>query len=242
MNITAIIPARMGASRLPGKPLADIGGLPMVVHTWRAAAHHPDLDDAVVATDHPDIAAAVQHAGGRATLTGEHPSGTDRCAEASRLLGLTGPNHAILNLQGDEPFPEADHLSTVCAALRAGQADIVTAMRPALDEEAGQPERVKVAAGADGRALFFSRSAIPHSGPHHIHLGIYAFAPDVLARCAALPVSRLERLERLEQLRWLEAGMHLHVTEVAAAHGPGSVDTEADLERMRAWWKANRAV
>jgi len=240
VNITAIIPARMGASRLPGKPLADIGGAPMVVHTWRAATQHPDLDRAVVATDHADIAQAVEAAGGEAVLTGEHPSGTDRCAEACRLLHLQGPDQAILNLQGDEPFPEAGHLSAVCAALRSGLGDIVTAMRPALDGEAQQPERVKVAAGTNGRALYFSRSAIPHGGPHHIHLGIYAFAPGVLERCAALPPGHLEQIERLEQLRWLEAGMHLHVATVSAAHGPGSVDTEADLERMRRWWKQHQ--
>lgn len=238
MKITAIIPARMGASRLPSKPMADIGGTPMVVHTWRAAHQHPDLDAAIVATDHADIAAAIERAGGTAVLTGVHPSGTDRCAEACRTLGLVGDDHAILNLQGDEPFPDAAHLTAVCNALRQGRGDVVTAVRPASEGEAALPERVKAALGSDGRALYFSRTAIPHGGPQHIHIGLYGYAPGVLARCAALPEGRLERIERLEQLRWLEAGMHLHAAVVTESEGPGSVDTPADLDRIRAWWSA----
>ena len=238
MKITAIIPARMGASRLPSKPMADIGGTPMVVHTWRAAHQHPDLDAAIVATDHADIAAAIERAGGTAVLTGVHPSGTDRCAEACRTLGLVGDDHAILNLQGDEPFPDAAHLTAVCNALRQGRGDVVTAVRSASEGEAALPERVKAALGSDGRALYFSRTAIPHGGPQHIHIGLYGYAPGVLARCAALPEGRLERIERLEQLRWLEAGMHLHAAVVTESEGPGSVDTPADLDRIRAWWSA----
>lgn len=238
MKITAIIPARMGASRLPSKPMADIGGTPMVVHTWRAAHQHPDLDAAIVATDHADIASAVERAGGTAVLTGVHPSGTDRCAAACRALGLVGDDHAILNLQGDEPFPDAAHLTAVCNALRQGRGDVITAVRPASEGEAALPERVKAALGSDGRALYFSRTAIPHGGPHHIHIGLYGYAPGVLARCAALPEGRLERIERLEQLRWLEAGMHLHAAVVTESEGPGSVDTPADLDRIRAWWNA----
>lgn len=238
MKITAIIPARMGASRLPSKPMADIGGTPMVVHTWRAAHQHPDLDAAIVATDHSDIASAVERAGGTAVLTGVHPSGTDRCAAACRALGLVGDDHAILNLQGDEPFPDAAHLTAVCNALRQGRGDVITAVRPASEGEAALPERVKAALGSDGRALYFSRTAIPHGGPHHIHIGLYGYAPGVLARCAALPEGRLERIERLEQLRWLEAGMHLHAAVVTESEGPGSVDTPADLDRIRAWWNA----
>jgi len=239
VRITAIIPARMGASRLPGKPLADIGGEPMVVHAWRAAEGHPDLDGAVVATDHPDIVDAVTAAGGRAILTGDHPSGTDRCAEAFRHLGPAVADHGILNLQGDEPFPEAAHLAAVCAAMRSGRADVVTAMRLAAPEEPAKPERVKVACNTEGRALYFSREAIPHGGPHHIHIGVYGFAPGALERCAALPQGRLEASERLEQLRWLEAGLHLHVVHVDEADGPGSVDTAEDLERVRHWWGAH---
>ena len=238
LKITAIIPARMGASRLPGKPLADIGGTPMVVHAWRAADQHPDLDAAIVATDHTDIAAAVEQAGGTTVLTGVHPSGTDRCAEACHTLGLVGEEHAILNLQGDEPFPDATHLTAVCSALRQRRGDVVTAVRPAVGGEAALPERVKAALGSDGRALFFSRTAIPQGGPYHIHIGLYGYAPGVLARCAALPEGRLERIERLEQLRWLEAGMHLHAEVVTKSEGPGSVDTANDLDRVRIWWNA----
>lgn len=234
MTITAIIPARMAASRLPGKPLADIGGTPMVVHTLRAALGHPDIDDAVVATDHPDIAAAVEAAGGRALLTGEHPSGTDRCHAAWEQLGQ--PEGAIINLQGDEPFPESAHLTALCAALRQRAGQVVTARRPAEDGERDRPERVKVQVDDAGRALAFSRSAVPPEGPHFIHLGLYGFAPGMLSHCAQLPEGRLERLEKLEQLRWLEAGVHIQLVDVEATDHPGSVDTPEDLERVKAWW------
>lgn len=234
MTITAIIPARLAASRLPGKPLADIGGTPMVVHTLRAALHHPDIDDAVVATDHPDIAAAVTSAGGRALLTGEHPSGTDRCHAAWKQLGR--PAGAIINLQGDEPFPEAAHLTALCQALRKGVGDVITLRRPAEAGEPERPERVKVHADPSGRALAFSRTAVPPEGPHFIHLGLYGFGPQALSHCAELPQGRLEQLEKLEQLRWLEAGVHIQMVDVGASDHPGSVDTPEDLERVRNWW------
>ena len=239
VRITAIIPARMDASRLPGKPLADIGGTPMVVHAWRAADRHPGIDEALVATDHPDIVHAVEYAGGRAILTGEHPSGTDRCLAAWQAM--EHPEGAVINLQGDEPFPDAEHLNALCGLLRQPQTQVATVRRPAKPAEVDLPERVKVECDPDGRALRFSRAPVPLAGPHHIHLGLYGFAPGWLERCAMLPIGRLEQQERLEQLRWLEAGVHIHVVDVEDTTGPGSVDTEDDLERVRRW-HANRSA
>ena len=234
VRITAIIPARMATTRLPGKPLVDIGGTPMVVHAWQAADRHPDIDDALVATDHPDIVHAVEDAGGRAILTGEHPSGTDRCSAAWQAID--GAKGAVINLQGDEPFPDPDHLTALCGRLRQEGTQVATVRRPAEPGEAAMPERVKVECDADGRALRFSRSPVPPDGPHHIHLGLYGFAPGWLERCAALPIGRLEQVERLEQLRWLEAGVHIHVVDVRDSAGPGSVDTRNDLDRVRRWY------
>ena len=239
VKITAIIPARMDASRLPGKPLADIGGTPMVVHAWRAADQHPDIDDALVATDHPDIAQAVEDAGGRVILTGEHPSGTDRCLAAWQAL--EGAEGAVINLQGDEPFPNPEHLTALCQLLHEPHTQVATVRRPAEPGEADLTERVKVECDADGQALRFSRTPVPPAGPHHIHLGLYGFAPGWLERCASLPIGRLEQKERLEQLRWLEAGVNIHVVDVGDANGPGSVDTQDDLERVRQWL-ANRTA
>lgn len=233
MKITAIIPARMGASRLPGKPLADIGGAPMVVHTWRAAIQHPDIDEVLVATDHPEIVRAVEGAGGRAILTGDHPSGTDRCLAAWQAMEAA--EGAVINLQGDEPFPDPEHLTALCRQLRQPGTQVATVRRPAAPGETQRPERVKVECNADGQALRFSRSPVPPDGPHFIHLGLYGFAPGWLEHCASLPVGRLEQEERLEQLRWLEAGVHIHVVDVQDATGPGSVDTQDDLDRVRLW-------
>lgn len=235
MKITAIIPARMDSTRLPGKPLADIGGTPMVVHAWRAAQAHPDIDDVLVATDHPDIADAVRRAGGNAVLTGEHPSGTDRCHAAWLSLGPDAADHAVVNLQGDEPFPDGQHIAALCQCLHSGNA-VATVRRQASAGESDLPERVKVECDADGRALRFSRRPVPTHGPHHIHIGLYGFGPGWLDRCARLPLGQLEQKERLEQLRWLEAGIPIQVVDVAEAGGPGSVDTQEDLERVRAWY------
>lgn len=223
----------MGSTRLPGKPLADIGGTPMVVHTLRAAEGHPSIDRVCVATDHADIAEIVRLHGGEAVMTSSgHTTGTDRCLEAWNHWGGQG---AVLNLQGDEPFPEESHITAICTALQNGHSDVITAMRPANSDEPQLPERVKVATDRHHQALYFSRSAIPFGGPHFIHLGIYGFAPGALAICAGLPMGRLEAIEKLEQLRWLEAGMKIHLVQVETPDGPGAIDTERDLERVRKW-------
>lgn len=211
----------------------------MVVHTWRAAAMHPGIDQVCVATDHEDIARAIRSEGGYALMTrSDHSTGTDRCLDAWTQWGREG---AVINLQGDEPFPESAHLDAICGALRAGRWDVVSAMRPSRPGEAESAHRVKVAAGGDGRALYFSRAPVPHGGPYWIHLGIYGFAPGSLERCAGLPAGSLESREGLEQLRWLESGMHIGMVEVSEGGSPGAVDTEEDLQRLRAWYASEHA-
>lgn len=209
----------------------------MVVHTWRAASRHPGIARVIVATDDQAIAEAVRTAGGEANMTGVHVSGTDRCHEV--WLGLGSPDTPILNLQGDEPFPDAAHLDAMCTALQRGTWDVVTPMRTAHPGEIEQPERVKVATDENGRALSFSRAPTAHRATGGIHIGIYGFAPGMLGHCASLPEGLLEKKEKLEQLRWLEAGVSIGVVHVTDATGPGSVDTPDDLERVRNWYAAN---
>ena len=236
MKVSVIIPARKGSTRLPNKPLADINGTPMIVHTWRSAVAHPEVDRVCVATDDAAIAEAIHAAGGDAMMTAAtHTTGTDRCLEVWKHWGDEG---AVVNLQGDEPFPAPEHLSALCAALRENRWEVVSLMRPCQPEEAVSPHRVKAAINAQGRALYFSRSPIPSGGPFHIHLGLYGFAPGALARCANLPQGVLEASEKLEQLRWLEAGVNMGMVTVEEGRSPGSVDTEADLEKVRAWHRS----
>jgi 3-deoxy-manno-octulosonate cytidylyltransferase (CMP-KDO synthetase) len=235
VNISAIIPARAGSTRLPNKPLADIGGEPMIVHTWRAAHQHPDISRVCVATDDAGIAKVVLAAGGEAMLTDPaHSTGTDRCHEVWKAWGDGG---AVINLQGDEPFPDPAHLSSICTALRSQSWEVVSAMRPATSGEVESPHRVKVAVNAQQQALYFSRAAVPSGGPFHIHIGIYGFAPGAMDRCTALPKGRLEKSERLEQLRWLESGMSIGMVSVSEGSSPGPVDTAEDLSRLRHWYQ-----
>jgi 3-deoxy-manno-octulosonate cytidylyltransferase (CMP-KDO synthetase) len=210
----------------------------MIVHTWRAAAQHPKIHEVCVATDHEDIAAAVRTAGGKAIMTSaEHSSGTDRCAEALQHWPDAQEN-AILNLQGDEPFPHPHHISALCDRLGEGQWEIVSAMRAGRAGDASSPHRVKVAAAADGRAVYFSRSAVPYGAPPLIHIGLYGFAPGALVQCAHLPPGRIEKQERLEQLRWLENGLSIGMVQVSEGDTPGPVDTPEDLERARNWHRS----
>lgn len=215
-----MIPARYGSSRLPGKALADLGGSPMVVHVWRRA--RMALEHVVVATDDPRIAEAVRAAGGLAVMTGEAPNGTARVAAAAVEADV------IVNVQGDEPFVDPAHILAVGRAVDDAH-PIATAAAPLADP--ADPARVKVVTDARGRALYFSRAPIPHGGPWRLHVGLYAFAREVLERVVRLPPSALELSERLEQLRWLEAGYPIQVVDVDRAEG--GIDTPADLEQAR---------
>ena len=232
-----IIPARMAASRLPGKPLADIGGEPMIVHVWRRACEAA-IGPVFVAADSQDIVDAIERAGGRAVLTDpSHASGSDRVYEALCALDRGGRHDIVVNVQGDLPTIEPAHIRACLAPLADESVDVAT-----LAAEIGQPpERndeniVKMigAAIAPGRwrALYFTRAAAPWGdGPLLHHIGLYAWRRAALARFVSLPVSALEARERLEQLRALEANMRIDGVLVDAV--PLGVDTPADLARAR---------
>ena len=239
MNPLIVIPARLASTRLPGKPLADIGGQPMIVWVWRRAVE-AGLGRVIVACADQEIAAAVADAGGEAVLTAaDHASGSDRVFEAVSQADPDAAHDVVVNLQGDLPTLESEALRTVTAPLADPDVDIATlANEITEDAELADPSKVKVvialAPGARiGRALYFSRLTVPGgAGPHYHHIGIYAFRREALARFVGLPEGVLEARENLEQLRALEAGMRIDAALVDSF--PMGVDTPADLARARA--------
>ncbi|MBV8097357.1 MAG: 3-deoxy-manno-octulosonate cytidylyltransferase [Acetobacteraceae bacterium] len=238
MNPIVIIPARMASTRLPGKPLAEIGGQPMIVHVL-ARAQQACIGPVAVACGELVIFDAVRRAGGTAVLTDPAlPSGSDRVDAALASLDPAGVHDVVVNLQGDLPTLPPDYLRTVLLPLGDPAVDIATLAAPIRSEaEAKVASVVKVACGFDHQravapAIYFSRLPIPGGeGPRWHHIGIYAFRRAALARFVALPESPLEKREKLEQLRALEAGMRIGCALVAEA--PFGVDTPADLERAR---------
>lgn len=231
-----LIPARLNSARLPGKALADIDGRPMIVRVWTRACA-AGLGPVAVATDAPEIARAVEAAGGTAVFAdAEHACGSDRIGEALRKLDPERRHGAVVNLQGDQPFLPDGALAAALALLDDPAVDIGTLATPALAEEADDPNAVKLVGAqiAPGRlrALYFTRARAPHGeGPLHKHIGVYAFRRAALERFVALPPSPLELRERLEQLRALEAGMRIDAEIVNSL--PLGVDTPDDLERAR---------
>jgi 3-deoxy-manno-octulosonate cytidylyltransferase (CMP-KDO synthetase) len=231
-----VIPARMAATRLPGKPLADIGGLPMIVHVLRRA-QEARVGDVVVATDSEAVAAAVEKAGGRAVMTRSgHVSGSDRIYEA---LETVDPEHAIevvVNVQGDLPtLPPAD-IRTALQPLADPEVDIATLAAEITDPaERTDPNVVKVTgtpvAARRMRANAFTRADAAGPGPHYHHIGLYAYRRAALERFVHLKPSANEQREKLEQLRALDAGMRIDVVLVKSV--PLGVDTPADLEKAR---------
>jgi 3-deoxy-manno-octulosonate cytidylyltransferase (CMP-KDO synthetase) len=237
-DVLILIPARMAATRLPGKPLADIGGVPMIVHVLRRA-QEAAVGPVVVATDSEAIAAAVAKAGGRALLTrADHLCGSDRIYEALEQIDADGGAKIVVNLQADLPTLSPAAVAAALAPLGDPAVDIATiAAEIVLPEERSDPNVVKVigTAVAPGRlrALYFTRATAPAGeGPLYHHIGIYAFRRAALGKFVKLPPSPLERREKLEQLRALEAGMRIDVALVDAV--PLGVDTPADLEKARA--------
>jgi len=238
----AIIPARFHSTRLPGKALALIGGRPMVCHVAERTRRARGLARVIVATDDARIAHAIAATGAEAVLTrADHPSGTDRLAEVARALDAA----IVVNVQGDLPLLDPAMVEGLVARMTAEptlpMATLVVALRD--QAEWRSPHVVKAVVGADGRALYFSRSPIPFDRDGRRapgerfgwrHVGMYAYRRDVLLRLAALPPSPLERREQLEQLRALENGIAIGVVEWTAAEPLIEVDTEADLERARA--------
>jgi 3-deoxy-manno-octulosonate cytidylyltransferase (CMP-KDO synthetase) len=241
-DVLILIPARMAATRLPGKPLADIAGEPMIVHVLRRA-QEAELGPVVVATDCADIAAIVDKAGGRAVMTrADHASGSDRIFEALAKVdsGTGAKNRAqiVVNLQADLPTIAAADIAAALRPLADDAVDIATlAAEIKVAAERTDPNVVKVVgtpvALARLRALYFTRATAPTGeGPLYHHIGLYAYRRAALERFVKLPPSPLERREKLEQLRALEAGMRIDVAIVDTV--PLGVDTPADLERARA--------
>jgi 3-deoxy-manno-octulosonate cytidylyltransferase (CMP-KDO synthetase) len=239
-----LIPARLQATRLPGKPLADIGGEPMIVHVWRRACE-AGVGPVAVATDAASIAEAVEKAGGRAVMTrADHASGSDRIAEAAEILDPAGRHDVIVNVQGDFPTIDPAAIAAAVEPLADPAVDIATlAAEITEDEERTNPNVVKLVGSEVAprrlRALYFTRATAPSGdGPLYHHVGLYAFRRAALERFVALPPSPLERRERLEQLRALEAGMRIDAMVID--HVPFGVDTPEYLERARAVIAARR--
>jgi 3-deoxy-manno-octulosonate cytidylyltransferase (CMP-KDO synthetase) len=234
-RIVAIIPARYQATRLPGKPLALIGGQPMIAHVYARASEARLVDSVLVATDDPRIAEAVDAFGGTAVMTrADHPSGTDRLAEVAAHLSAD----IIVNLQGDEPMLDPASVDAAIAPLLADPTIPMGTLRtPLAPEDADNPNVVKVVVNLAGDALYFTRASVPYLRPGQTpapswrHLGLYVYRRDTLLRLATLAPTPLEQSEGLEQLRALEHGIRLHTVAVPAASP--SVDTPEDLARVR---------
>jgi 3-deoxy-manno-octulosonate cytidylyltransferase (CMP-KDO synthetase) len=237
-SVLILIPARMASTRLPGKPLADIAGRPMIVHVLDRA-QESGLGPVYVATDSEEIAIAVTKAGGRAVMTrADHVSGSDRIFEAMEQIGAAD---IIVNVQGDLPTIAPADIREALAPLADPAVDIATlAAEIRRSQERSDPNVVKVVGTPVGsspgasrlRALYFTRATAPYGdGPLFHHIGLYAYRRAALERFVRLPASTLERRERLEQLRGLEAGMRIDVVIVASV--PLGVDTPADLEAAR---------
>jgi 3-deoxy-manno-octulosonate cytidylyltransferase (CMP-KDO synthetase) len=238
MRVIGVIPARYKSSRLEGKPLADILGKPMIQHVYERARLARNLDDVIVATDDEGIRRTVVEFGGNAVMTSpEHRSGTDRVAEAI----ASHRADVVVNIQGDEPMLDPVMLEEVVAPFRQGTSVGLVTLKKEIfrEDEFADPGVVKVVTDPNGIALYFSRSLIPYprNRTHHLrvfeHVGVYAYTRECLLKLAALPVSPLEEIESLEQLRALENGIPILVVETKSSAQSISVDTHADLERVR---------
>ncbi|AJC66159.1 MULTISPECIES: 3-deoxy-manno-octulosonate cytidylyltransferase [Dickeya] len=250
MTFTAIIPARYASTRLPGKPLADIHGKPMVVHVMERA-RESGASRVVVATDHADVARAIELAGGEVCLTSpDHNSGTERLAEVIDRYGFAD-DEIIVNVQGDEPLIPPVIIRQVADNLAGSRAGMATLAVPITTcEEAFNPNAVKVVTDAEGYALYFSRATIPWErdrfaesretiGDHFLrHIGIYAYRAGFIRRYVGWEPSQLEKIEMLEQLRVLWYGEKIHVAVAKEVPSVG-VDTPEDLARVRAVMMAN---
>ena len=239
-NPIILIPARLAATRLPGKPLADIAGAPMIVHVWRRALA-AGLGPVVVACGDRAIADAIEREGGRAVLTDPAlPTGSDRIHAALLRLDPARRHDAVINVQGDMPMLDPAAIGIALEALADPGIDIATLATPVADDRAlidASVNKVVVGFADPARpalALYFSKAAVPWGeGPHYEHIGLYAYRRAALERFVALPRGILEQRERLEQLRGLEAGMRISVSLIDPARLGVQVDTPADLDRAR---------
>ena len=249
MNL-GIIPARYPSTRLPGKPLIDLNGQTMIERVWRGAVSAAALDEVIIATDDQRVVDAARGFGAKAVLTSpELPSGTDRCAAVVEMLEVKP--EVIVNIQGDEPLLTGQVITDLVDAVRSTDADVATPVSVLSDpDELLDPSIVKVVIGRTGRAMYFSRSPVPHQrgvevgdwlerGRSWKHIGIYAYTMKALTRHVGLPVSVIETSEALEQLRLLEDGAVFQCVETSAPFI--SVDTAEDADRVRAWLRAHSA-
>lgn len=244
MRVLGVIPARLGSTRLPNKPLQPLAGEPLVTRVIERVLEHRLLEGLVVATDSSRVVEVAERCGVRGVLTDDaHETGTDRVAEVAARPEFAGFD-TIVNIQGDEPFLSREALAGSLGRVEQGD-DIGTAAAPLQAALAGDPARVKVVLDARGRALYFSRAAIPHrrdagdgaDGLYWQHLGIYAFTRAALVRWISLPPVPAEQAERLEQLRALHFGLTIGVAQLQEPALPG-VDTLDDLRRAEAHWYA----
>ncbi|MGH7681760.1 MAG: 3-deoxy-manno-octulosonate cytidylyltransferase [Candidatus Eiseniibacteriota bacterium] len=248
LGAVGIIPARLQSTRLPNKPLQDLGGAPLIVRVLERVRMAGSIREAWVATDSPQIVEIVEAAGGRAILTrAEHLSGLDRVAEAAHLLAPPGsdPDEVIVNVQGDEPFVSAAGIEAMVQLFERREVDMATIAAPFQNrDDVEDPNRVKVVLDRNGRALYFSRAAIPTGyGPvvePLLHVGVYAYRRRTLERLALLPPAPIERAERLEQLRALWNGIQIDVA--VADYSSFGIDTPEDLAEARARWEEWRRV
>ena len=248
MTTLAVIPARLGSTRLPRKPLRLLAGLPLVVRVWQRVVETGVADAVVVATDSDEIVDVMREHGARVVMTrDDHPSGTDRVAEVASRPEFASFD-AIVNVQGDEPFVSREAIVGAARMVTGAGFGLGTAAVRASAAILRDPDVVKVVAAGDGRALYFSRSGIPylrdasnardaelHGDRVWQHIGLYAYDRQSLMRWVALAPSALEQIERLEQLRPLSAGIPIGVALIDEAFRPG-IDTEADLERANRDW------
>ncbi|MES2305830.1 MAG: 3-deoxy-manno-octulosonate cytidylyltransferase [Gemmatimonadota bacterium] len=243
MPVLLVVPARVGSTRLPRKPLQLLGGAPLVARVVERARQVPGVDHLVVATDSIEIADALGYLGVAIVMTDPgHESGTDRVAEVARHPDYAGCE-IVVNLQGDEPFMPVEAVAGAMARVRQGDA-IGTAAAPLDPALRHEPALVKVVSDASGRALYFSRAAIPHvrddadlaAARWWQHLGVYAYQRDALLQVTALPTCALERAERLEQLRALDAGLTIGLAFLDRP-APAGIDTPADLAAAEMRWR-----
>ncbi len=244
MNPVALIPARFASERLHAKPLADLGGEPLIVRVCQNIKDTGIFTRIVVAADHAEVMTVVRGAGFETVFTGPSlPSGTDRVAAAAKELHL--PDHSlVVNVQGDEPFVSRSCLEAVVEMLRANTSAVITPIEKLLDTTTLMDRNaVKVAMGARQRALYFSRSPIPHVRDadseramawHFRHVGVYGYTVETLQRISQYPPHVLEQLEKLEQLRWLAQGEQILCPTVEV--GARGVDTQVDLEAANAYF------
>ncbi|HXG69210.1 MAG TPA: 3-deoxy-manno-octulosonate cytidylyltransferase [Gemmatimonadaceae bacterium] len=247
MSTLVVIPARLGAMRLPRKPLRLLSGLPLIVRVWQRISQMNLADSVVVATDDEAVAATVREAGAECVMTSaEHTSGTERVAEVATQAKFRRFD-TIVNVQGDEPFIGPGAVRGAAQMVASGRFPLGTAASPAGPEILDTPSLVKVVTADDGRAMYFSRAPIPflrdpadsqrRDSRTYQHIGVYAYSRDALTKWVSLPVHPLEEIERLEQLRPLAAGLPMGVAITTEAPAAG-IDTEHDLERANSRWDA----